>query len=41
MYEEEFWAVIDSFANTDMLEKVGGRWRLKTSVMNAMKSDKI
>ena len=38
MSEGEFWAVIDSFANTKMLEKVGGRWKLKQSVINMMKN---
>ena len=33
MTEQEFWNVIDSFANKQILEKVGGRWRLKPSVV--------
>jgi len=36
MNEEEFWGVIDSFANTDMLEKVNDRWRLKSSMIKRL-----
>ena len=36
MNEEEFWAVIDSFANTDMLKKVDGQWRLKPSIIKGL-----
>jgi len=36
MNEEEFWAVIDSFANTDILEKVNGWWRLKATLIDAL-----
>lgn len=34
MSEEEFWAVIDSFANKNILEKTNGRWRLKPSILD-------
>lgn len=37
MDADEFWAVIDSFANTDVLEKVDGRWQLRPSVINTMR----
>ena len=32
MNEEKFWAVIDLFANTNILKKVKGRWVLKYSI---------
>ena len=36
MTEDEFWAVIDSFANTDMLEKVDARWQFKPAIVTAL-----
>ena len=36
MNEGEFWAVIDSFANTDLLENMDGRWQLKASLINSL-----
>ena len=36
MTEDEFWAVIDSFANTEVLEKVGGHWRLKPAMVKGL-----
>ena len=36
MTEEEFWAVIDSFANTEILKKVDGRWRLKPAMIEGL-----
>ena len=36
MDENEFWKVIDSFANTEVLEKVDGRWRLKPDLIEQL-----
>jgi len=36
MTETEFWAVVDSFANTEVLEKVDGRWRLNRSMVRGL-----
>jgi len=36
MTEGEFWAVVDSFANTEVLEKVDGRWRLKPAMVRGL-----
>jgi len=36
MTEDEFWAVVDSFANTEVLEKVDGRWRLKPAMVRGL-----
>ena len=36
MNEKEFWTVIDSFANTDILEKVDGWWRLNPAMVKAL-----
>ncbi len=34
--EDEFWAVVDSFANIEVLEKVGERWRLKPAMIKGL-----
>jgi len=36
MTEEQFWGVIDHFANTEVLEKVDGRWRLKPAMVRGL-----
>lgn len=36
MNEKEFWQIIDSFANRDLLEKVNDRWKLKSCFLEAM-----
>ena len=36
MTKEEFWAIVDSFANTDVLEKMDGYWRLKPAVTKGL-----
>ncbi|MCK4445451.1 MAG: hypothetical protein KAW56_00045 [Candidatus Marinimicrobia bacterium] len=33
MTEDEFWAVVDSFANTEILEKKDGFWRFKPAMV--------
>jgi len=37
MTEDEFWTVVDTFANTEVLEKVDGRWRLKPAMVRGLK----
>ena len=34
--EEEFWGVVDRFANREILEKQDGEWRLKNAVVRAL-----
>ena len=34
--KEEFWQVIDSFANTELLRKKDGYWRLKPAVLKGL-----
>jgi N-acetyl sugar amidotransferase len=36
MTKEEFWTVVDSFANTEVLEKVDGRWLLKPAMIKGL-----
>ena len=36
MTEDTFWAVVDSFANTEVPEKVDGRWRLKPAMVRGL-----
>ena len=36
MTKNEFWKIIDSFANRDVLEKVNGEWKLKTRIVKAL-----
>jgi len=36
MTEDEFWAVIDSFANTEILKKVEWRWKLKPDILRGL-----
>ncbi len=36
--EEDFWNIVDKFANRDIVEKRGGNWRLKRQVEEALKS---
>lgn len=36
MNENEFWKVVDKFANREVLEKVDGKWRLKASVVKGL-----
>jgi len=36
MNESEFWGIVDSFANRDLLEKVNDRWKLKSCFLEAM-----
>lgn len=36
MTEREFWKVVDSFANRELLEKKDNRWRLKPSALKAL-----
>ena len=39
--ERQFWAVVDKFANKQILEKRGGTWRLKSSVVKALETGNI
>lgn len=38
MSESDFWNVIDSFANSEILEKVDGRWHLKPVMIKALQN---
>lgn len=33
MTEDEFWEVVEKFRNKDIWEKVGGEWKLKTTLV--------
>jgi hypothetical protein len=35
--EEDFWKVVDKFANRDIVEKRDGEWRLRKNVENALR----
>jgi len=35
--EEDFWKVVDRFANRDIVEKRNGEWRLRKNVENALR----
>ena len=34
--KEEFWSIVDKFANQEILEKRGGHWRLKPEVVKCL-----
>jgi hypothetical protein len=36
--EEDFWKVVDKFANKDIVEKRDGNWRLKKNVEEALRT---
>jgi hypothetical protein len=36
--EEDFWKVVDRFANRDIVEKRDGVWRLKKNVEEALRN---
>lgn len=35
--EDEFWGIVDKFANREILEKRGGNWRLKPEVVKCLR----
>ena len=36
MTEAEFWSIVDSWVHKDLLEKCGGRWKLKTTAVKGL-----
>ena len=36
--EEDFWKVVDKFANKDIVEKRNGVWRLRKNVEEALRN---